>query len=375
MTLTPFDQNPYVVIWEATRACALKCVHCRAEAIDHRSSGELSTDEAFSLMEEIRLFGNPLVVLTGGDPLRRPDAADIVEYGTVLGLRMAMTPSATPEVSRSLLKELKNAGLQRLAVSLDGSTADIHDAFRGVPGSYEWTLRIMRWANELDLSLQINTTVSRHNLQDFDQVAQLLETFRVDLWSVFFLVPVGRASIAQEPRASDFEKIFRRMAELSQTSSFQIKSTEAPQYRRVLVQSNKQAVSPRGNFLNESFFNRPGVGGPDRKPRPILPISDGKGFVFISHTGEVYPSGFLPVSAGNVKKDSLVDLYRNSELFQRLRDASQLQGKCGVCEYKYICGGSRARAFAVYHDVMAPDPFCVHVPKGHTVSEEEKSYW
>ena len=222
MTLTPFDQNPYIVIWEMTQACALKCVHCRAEAIDRRSAQELSTDQAFSLLEEIRLFGNPLVVLTGGDPLRRPDAVDIVEYGSVLGLRMAMTPSATPEVSVGLLKELKTAGLQRLAVSLDGSTAELHDAFRGVPGSYDWTMKIMRWANELGLSLQINTTVSRHNLQDFDAIAQLLETFKIDLWSVFFLVPIGRATIVQEPKAQEFESIFQRMTELSRSAIHRI---------------------------------------------------------------------------------------------------------------------------------------------------------
>lgn len=369
------DQNPFVVIWEMTRACALKCVHCRAEAIDHRSAQELSTDEAFSLLEEIRSFGNPLVVLTGGDPLRRPDAADIVEYGSVLGLRMAMTPSATPEASLARLNELKRAGLQRLAVSLDGSKANIHDAFRQVPGSYEWTLKIMAWANELGLSLQINTTVSRNNLHDFDTIARLLETFRVDLWSVFFLVPVGRASLSQQPGAGDLEKIFHRMAELARVSPFAIKSTEAPQYRRVLLQNSRQTVTAPEHFLNEGSFTWSSMSRADRPLHPILPISDGKGFVFISHTGEVYPSGFLPVTAGNVKKDSLVDLYRHSELFLKLRDASQLKGKCGACEYKTICGGSRARAFAVYQDVMAPDPFCVHVPKNYRVSEEEKSYW
>ncbi len=347
-----FDLAPYVVIGEMTRACALKCVHCRAEAIDRRSGQELTTDEAFSLLEEIRRFGDPLVVLTGGDPLRRPDAAEIVEYGSVLGLRMAMTPSATPEVTPERLKELKNAGLQRLAVSLDGSSAEIHDVFRGVPGSYEWTLKIMRWANELGLSLQINTTVSRHNIADFDAIAAFLEKFKVDLWSVFFLVPVGRATLSQEPKARELERIFGRMAELSLASPYQIKSTEAPQYRRVLISSRL-----------------------GKTRRPVLPIGDGKGFVFISHTGEVYPSGFLPVSAGNVKKDLLTELYRDSELFRTLRDPSQLKGKCGACEYKTICGGSRARAYAVHGDVTASDPYCVHVPKGYEVSVEEESYW
>ena len=370
-----FNQDPLVVIWEMTRACALKCVHCRAEAIDRRSPGELSTDEAFSLLDEIHRFKDPLVVLTGGDPLRRPDALDIVEYGATLSLHMAMTPSATSEVSFELLRDFKKAGLARLAVSLDGSTLEIHDAFRQVAGSYDWTLRIMRWANELDLSLQINTTVSRYNLADFDSIARFLETFRVSLWSVFFLVPVGRANISQEPRARDFEAVFNRMAERSRFSSYQIKSTEAPQYRRVALQTLRQPKTVPDDSLNEGSFTWSNASRGENTPRPILPVNDGKGFVFISHTGEIHPSGFLPLSAGNVKKDSLVNIYRNSSLFKTLRDYSKLKGKCGVCEYKSVCGGSRARAFAVHGDMMASDPFCVHVPKGYRVSEEEKRFW
>lgn len=370
-----FDQEPLVVIWETTQACALKCLHCRAEAIDRRSPDELSIDQAFALLEEVRRFENPLVVLTGGDPLRRPDVMDIVEYGSVLGLHMAMTPSATHEASYDLLKKLKEAGLARMAVSLDGSNAKSHDAFRQVPGSFEWTLRIMRWANELDLPLQINTTVSRHNLEDFDSIARLLEEFHVTLWSVFFLVPMGRASISQEPKATEFERIFNRMAELSRFSSYQIKSTEAPQYRRVLLQKGKQQKLVPEDWLSEGSFTWSSVSRSENQPRPILPVNDGKGFIFISHTGEIYPSGFLPVSAGNVKKDSLSEVYRNSPMLRTLRDSSKLKGKCGACEYKAVCGGSRARAYAVYGDWMASDPFCVHVPKGYAVSEEEMKFW
>jgi radical SAM protein with 4Fe4S-binding SPASM domain len=307
--------------------------------------------------------------------MRRPDICEIVEYGAGLGLRMAITPSGTSEVTFEALKDLKERGLARLAVSLDGSTANIHDAFRQVAGSYEWTLRIMRWANELDLSLQINTTITRHNLEDFDPIAQLLETFHVSLWSVFFLVPMGRANLSQEPRAQDFEMIFNRMAELSRFSSYQIKSTEAPQYRRVLLQNLKQPKTVPDDSLNEGSFTWSNACRSENVPRPIRPVNDGKGFVFISHIGEIYPSGFLPLSAGNVKTDSLVDVYRNSKIFKTLRDASKLKGKCGACEYKSVCGGSRARAYAVHGDTMASDPFCVHVPKGYQVSEEEMKFW
>ncbi len=370
-----FDQNPLVVIWETTRACALKCVHCRAEAMDHRNPDELTTEQAFLLLDEIRRFGSPLVVLTGGDPLRRPDAKEIVRYGASIGLRVAITPSGTGEVTFKDVKDLKEAGLACLAVSLDGSTAALHDAFRQVTGSYEWTLRILRWAGDLGLSLQINTTLSRHNLEDFDNAAGLVEALGVSLWSVFFLVPVGRASFSQGPRARDLENIFNRMAELSRFSSYQIKSTEAPQYRRVVLQNLKRLKTVPAGSMSEGSFTWSSACRSENVPRRILPVNDGKGFVFISHTGEICPSGFLPVTAGNVKTDSLVAIYRNSGLFRTLRDTSKLKGKCGLCEYKSVCGGSRARAYAVHKDLMASDPFCVHVPKDYRISEEETKFW
>lgn len=357
-----FNIAPFVVIWEMTRACSLKCVHCRAEAIDYRHSDELTTEQAFTLLDEIRHFGNPLVVLTGGDPFRRMDAVDIVRHGSEVGLRMAMTPSGTGEITEKHIKALKTAGLTRLAVSLDGSTAAVHDSFRRVAGSYEWTLSILRWAHDVGLSLQVNTTVSLHNLEDFDRIADLLEKMHIDLWSVFFLVPVGRAALSQIPRAKDFERIFERMAELSRSSSYQIKSTEAPQYRRVVLQKLKQLRKTSANTT-------------ESPRRQIISVNDGKGFVFISHIGEIFPSGFLSLAAGNVKSDSLVDVYQNSELFQTLRDYSKLKGKCGACEFKSVCGGSRARAYAVHGDMMASDPFCTHVPKGYRVNADETRFW
>lgn len=366
-----FGRSPFLVIWEMTRACALKCRHCRAEAIDQRDPNELTREEAFGLLDEIRRFGKPLVVLTGGDPLRRPDASEIVEYGTKLGLRMTMTPSATKEVTPAILRKLKDGGLARLAVSLDGSTPACHDAFRGVPGAYEQTLQIIQWAHEAGLPVQINTTVTKHNLEEIDSLCELLTTLRIALWSVFFLVPVGRGKLEDEMGGHEYERIFNHMAHLSEHVPFDIKSTEAPHYRRVLVQRMMEEQLPSFAKRRESVSSRsfPGVG------RAPIGVNDGKGFVFVSHTGEIYPSGFLPVSAGNVKRNSLVEVYRDSDVFKKIRDYSQLRGKCGACEYKNICGGSRSRAFAVTGDFMAPDPFCVHVPKGYRVSEEETRYW
>lgn len=338
-----FDQRPYLVIWETTRSCALKCLHCRAEAIDRRDPRELTTAQAFGLMDQIARLGAPLTVLTGGDPMRRPDILDIVRYGTGLGLRLALTPSGTPEMTRDRVRGLKEAGLARLAVSLDGSTAGIHDRFRQVPGSYGWTLDVIRWAEELGLPSQINTTVTRYNLDDFDRMAELMLTLPIALWSVFFLVPVGRGQRDDEISAEAYEEVFHKMADLAERAPFDIKSTEAPHYRRVLLQR--------------------GAAGRRRPERAAFGVNDGKGFVFVSHTGEVWPSGFLPLSAGNVKAQELGDLYRDSPLFRSLRDTARLTGKCGRCEYKNVCGGSRARAYAVAGDVHASDPFCVHQPR------------
>ena len=334
-----FNENPFIVIWEMTRSCGLRCVHCRAEALETRDPGELSLEEAFTLLSEIRRFGKPLVVLTGGDPMRRPDVFEVIEYGVSLGLHMALTPSGTSEMTREKVKLLKEKGLARLAVSLDGSDAVTHDRFRKVEGSFNWTLQILRWANELGLSTQINTTITKYNLEDLDALVGLLESLKISLWSVFFLVPVGRGKYEDEVSAQDYEKVFHKMADLSDRASFNIKSTEAPSYRRVLIQRNTSL------------------------PKNILGINDGKGFVFISHTGEIYPSGFLPLSAGNVKCQSLVSVYRDSPLFKRIRDTHELKGKCGACEFKSICGGSRSRAFAVTGDYMQSDPFCCYIPK------------
>jgi radical SAM protein with 4Fe4S-binding SPASM domain len=338
-----FNLKPYIVIWETTRSCALKCLHCRAEAIDRRDPNELSTTEAFALMDQIAKIEAPLTVLTGGDPMRRPDILEIVRYGTARGLRLALTPSGTPEMTRARVDSLKAAGLARLAVSLDGSTAEIHDSFRRVPGSYGWTLDIIRWASEAGLPAQINTTITRYNLDDFDRMADLMLTLPIVLWSVFFLVPVGRGSQDDQITADEYERVFQKMADLAERAPFDIKSTEAPHYRRVLLQR--------------------GAAGNRRPERAAFGVNDGKGFVFVSHTGEVWPSGFLPLSAGNVKRDDLGELYRDSPLFREIRDYSRLDGKCGLCEYKNICGGSRARAYALTGDIHGADPFCSYQPR------------
>jgi AdoMet-dependent heme synthase len=357
-----FDRSPFLVIWETTQACDLACLHCRASAQPNRDRGELSTEEAKSMMRSMCRFDRPLFVLTGGDPLKRPDMVELVEYGVRLGLRMAMTPSGTPLMTPEVIRQLADAGLSRLAVSLDGSTAAIHDHFRGVQGSYDWTLQMIRAAREIGLTTQINTTVARHNVEDFENLMELMAELDISLWSVFFLVPTGRARAEDIASPEMFEEVFHRMYDLSKTAPFDIKSTAAPQFRRVILQ--RQVEERRS-------------GGRDERPEPLTAgvgfsladgvgrargVNDGNGFLFVNHRGEIYPSGFLPLTAGNVRTHDVVHVYRESHLFRSLRDPDRLKGKCGVCEYREVCGGSRARAYAMTGDPLEAEPFCTHIP-------------
>lgn len=360
-----FNDKPYIAIWESTQACDLACVHCRACAQPARNPLELSTAEAQSLIDEIAELRVPVFVITGGDPLKRPDIYDLVQYAHAKGVHTSMTPSATPLLTRDAIARLKANGLARLAVSLDGSTADIHDEFRRVRGSYACTLSAIRWAREMDLPVQVNTTISRRNLGDFDAMVALLNHMDIALWSVFFLVPTGRGQLDDMVTAEEFEIVFEKLYRTAGQVKFDIKTTEAQHYRRYLLQRRAEekkhgAMSPRTQVPSAEAFPAALGGGIARAPRGL---NDGKGFVFISHTGEVFPSGFLPKSAGNIRREPLARIYRESPLFRALRDSSLLEGKCGACEFKDICGGSRARAFALTGNIMAEEPCCTYVPK------------
>jgi radical SAM protein len=342
------NQTPLVVIWEATRACDLACFHCRASAQACRNPLELSTVEGKKLIDEIAELKPPIFIFTGGDPLKRPDIYELVKHAADKGLHPAMTPSATPLLDGESLIDLKRAGLKRLALSLDGPTPEIHDRFRGVSGSFARTLEALYWCNSIGLPVQINTVVSRRNIHQLEQVLSVICQFRIVMWSLFFMVPTGRAEAADLPSAEEFERTFANLHQIAKKVPFKVKTTEAPHYRRYLLQQRKWESSGP-----QSAYAIPG----------ILPINDGKGFMFISHTGDVQPSGFLPITAGNVKQATVQEIYRNSELFRQLRDADNLKGKCGSCEFREICGGSRARAYALTGDAFAPDPTCVYMPR------------
>jgi AdoMet-dependent heme synthase len=352
-----YDQRPFLVIWELTQACDLACKHCRAAAQPARHPWELTTDEGKRLIDQVAELQVPIFVFTGGDPIKRPDVYELVHYATSRGVRAALTPSATPLLTREVIFRLKEAGLARLAVSLDGSTSAIHDAVRGVEGTYTRTLEVVRWANEAGLPIQVHTTVSRHNAQDLDQLSEMLSAWQIVMWSVFFLVPLGRGKMEDLLTGEEFEQIFAKLYELSKRVPFQIKTTEGMHYRRYLLQQNvaarKQTAAAAGTQGTAQA-----IGWATKR------VNDGRGFVFVSHTGNVYPSGFLPLTGGNVREHTLSEIYRESPLFRQLRDLAQLKGKCGVCEFKQICGGSRARAYAVTGDVLAEEPCCIYQPAG-----------
>ncbi len=357
-----YNERPFIVIWETTQACDLACAHCRACAQPRRSPDELTSDEARQLIDEVAQMEVPVFVLTGGDPLKRPDIYDLVRYAAHQGVRISLTPSATPLLTRDTIARLHGADLARLAVSLDGSAAAIHDAFRGVPGSFEWTLKAVQWARELGLPVQINTTVTRRNLSDFDSIAKLLSGLDIILWSVFFLVPTGRGQLDDLISAGEFEEVFAKLYDISGRAAFDIKTTEAQHYRRYVAE-RRAAVRRRNEPTTRGLVRE----SPDGIRRALRGINDGKGFVFISHKGDVYPSGFLPLRAGNIREQSLRTIYQDSALFQALRDTSNLKGKCGVCEFREICGGSRARAYAMTGDAFAEESQCIYQPKALAV--------
>jgi len=343
-----FNESPLLVIWEATQACDLACVHCRAAAQPERNSEELTTAEAHGLLEQIHEFGNPLMVFTGGDPMKRPDLFELIEHSVKLGLRTNVSPSATPLLTEEVVDRFHGLGIARMAMSVDGHDAESHDSFRGVPGTFDRAMVALRRAQKLGLETQLQTTVTRRNIDHLYEIADLVEGVGGKMWSAFFLVVTGRALSQDDLTAEEYEKVFEILYNVSKRGKFDVKTTEAMHYRRYVAQREK-------NHKGES---------PDAKKVVwrSAGVSDGKGFVFVSHKGEVFPSGFLPVCAGSIRERSLADIYRNSPILQSLRDTDLREGKCGDCEYRNLCGGSRARAYATTGNYLAEDPRCVYQP-------------
>jgi len=360
-----FDQTPFTLAWEVTRACGLACLHCRAEANPVRNPAELTTDEAYGLIDQVVDLGKPILIVTGGDPLMRPDIYELIDYAVGRDLRVALSPSVTGKLTRQALERAKTAGTHMLHLSLDGSTADIHDRFRGVRGAYNRTIARMRDAAELDLLLQVGTTVSRHNLDDLQRIGRRVAEIGATVWTVFFLVPTGRGQARDMLNAAEHEQVFHWLYEYSRQAPFHIRTIAAQHYRRVVIESERrarasaadQSAPPRWEYTGTGFSARV-----QKHASALRGVNDGNGFAFVSHVGDVYPSGFLQLNAGNVREQTLSQIYRQSPIFRALRDPTLLKGKCGTCEYRAVCGGSRARAYALTGDYLAPDPTCVYIP-------------
>ncbi|GEM_PF-82829 len=340
--LSRWDDHPFIVIWEVTRSCVLACRHCRAEAQPQRDPRELTTEEGKHFIDQVARATPGYFILTGGDPMMRPDILELVSYARSKGLEVALSPSATPRFLKADLQGLRDAGLHRLSLSIDGASRETHDAFRGVPGTWDWTQKAMEACRAHGLDFQINTTLTRQNLDQFDQFVALMDEIRPAMWNLFLLVPTGRGKNADLLDGPELEALFNRLWELSRRVSYKIKTTEGQHYRRVAWQRWRAEQSG---------------------PPPMLGnTNDGKGFVFVSHVGDICPSGFLPMVAGNVRGEDLLTVYRESPLLQSLRDPDQLKGKCGKCEWNRICGGSRARSYAMTGNLLASEPLCVYQP-------------
>ncbi|WP_413452370.1 TIGR04053 family radical SAM/SPASM domain-containing protein [Georgenia phoenicis] len=367
----PADR-PLLVIWEATQACALACVHCRAEARPARHPLELDTEEATELMRQVASFGrpSPIFVITGGDCFERPDLFELVRRGRELGLAVAVSPSGTEKLDRDALRGLQDAGATALSLSLDGASAQVHDGFRRVPGTFERTVEAWRTARELGMKVQVNSTVSSRTVHELPQLADLVRTHGAMTWSAFMLVPMGRGVDLGRLTAREAEDVLNYLYDIGRYVP--VKTTEGHHFRRVALQRavlGEQGVDHVAALgLGELYAELTertralGWGEEERRRRPPINVNAASGFVFVSHVGTVHPSGFLPVVAGNVRQQPLPEIYRSSELFTGLRDGSRLNGRCGACEFSGVCGGSRSRAFATSGDPYAEDPLCAYEP-------------
>ena len=365
-----FARSPFTVAWEITRACGLACIHCRAEAQPRRDPGELTTEEAFGVIDQIVDVGGPILIVTGGDPLMRDDCFDIIERAASRGLRVAFSPSATGRCTKKALERARDAGVSRVHISLDGPDAASHDAFRGVKGSFQRTLDILRWLQEAGVSLQVGTTVSRHSVARLPEIAALIAAYGPVMWSVFFLVPTGRGQLRDMVSAEEHEQAFNWLYDTAKTSPFDIRTTAAMHYRRVVIERRRAEAAagaagrPQGGPAAFANVSGAGYSFQGEMGMSMKGVNDGDGFAFIDHVGNVCPSGFLPLPAGNLREQGFAEIYRDSQLFRDLRDRSLLKGRCAACEYTPVCGGSRARAYALTGDYLESDPSCIYQPRG-----------
>ena len=343
-----------LVAWETTRRCNLACKHCRAVAEDHPYENELDTKASFKLLDQIKEVGDPIIILTGGEPMLRDDIYDIAEYGTRLGLRMVMAPNGTLLTPEST-KKLKASGIQRISISLDGSTPESHDDFRGVPGAFEKAIQGIEYAKSAGLEFQINTTITKTNLDQIPSILALAEKLGAAAHHIFLLVPTGRGKYIADSEidAQEYEQTLNWFYDQRDKTPLQLKATCAPHYYRIL----RQRAHEDGKKVT---FETHGL---DAVTRGCLA---GTGFCFISHVGKVQTCGFLDVECGDITRQTFKDVWENSPVFNNLRQAGSLEGKCGRCEFQKVCGGCRARAYEATGNYLAEEPLCAYQPASTT---------
>jgi len=368
----PFHEKPLLVFWETTKACMLACKHCRASAILKPLPGELSTEEGLKLIDDIAGFGKPLPILvfTGGDPLMRADIWDLIAHAKSHGFRVAVAPAVTPMLKRETLAKMLDAGVNGISISLDGARPETHDGIRGIKGVFKQTINVIKEAIEIGLGVQVNTAIMRDNVEELADLVKLLIDIGVSTWEVFYLVPVGRAQRSLDLSPMEWEDVSHFLYEASKYGIL-VRTTEGPMFRRVaitrrlleLAGHNPDEVLKPGP-LYQRLINRLRnlLGEPRSKPLATTTgTRDGKGILFVSYDGTVYPSGFMTYPLGNVRTKSIVEIYRDNTLLSAIRSA-RFRGRCGVCEFRDICGGSRARAYTLQADPLGEDPACPYKP-------------
>lgn len=365
------DLSPLLVFWEVTRACSLACRHCRASAIPHSLPGELARAEALRFLESLRHFGRPypVLVLTGGDALMRPDLLALAEHASGLGLPLAMAPSVTPRLTASKAAELRSRGVKVVSISLDGARPETHEGIRLVHGHFQATIEALRILRSCGFTLQVNTVVMRDNVEELPAIARIVREAGAAIWEVFFLVPVGRGVNLEGLSPQENEDVCHFLVDASRYG-FIVRTVEAPFFRRLVTwrAADPPGIDPSIRYSLGPLYARLSarlhelLGVATFKPRArTTGTRDGKGIIFVAHDGDVYPAGFLPLPLGNVKRESIVRIYREHPLLRDIR-AARFRGRCGTCEYADLCGGSRARAFAASGDPLGEDPACAYVP-------------
>ena len=371
MSPVNFDQAPILLFWETTKACRLACRHCRAEAIAQPLPGQLTTEEGMGLIDRLAAFTPrfPVLVFTGGDPFMRDDLFDLAEHARSFGMPIGFAPSVTPLLTEENVRRMRELGAKTVSISLDGARPETHEGVRGVEDHFRATESAVRMLVREGHTVQINTTVMRSNVEELADVAALVDGWGAHIWEVFFLIRVGRGSELEELTPEENEDVVQFLYDASRYG-FIVRTVEGPFFRRVVAQRREldAGADPAEVFGLGALYRRLAdrlrdeLGEPGASRAQSVGTRDGKGILFVSHDGDVYPSGFLPFRLGNVRDRDIVELYRSDPTLRAIR-SSTFAGRCGVCEFSDVCGGSRARAFATLGDALGEDPACAYQPR------------